>query len=86
MDVAISEGKAQLTELVRRAEAGEEVVLTRHGRPVARIVPVARGPDMEARRALLRRIRAEAAANPAPPGPAAERSADFLYDEDGLPA
>jgi prevent-host-death family protein len=86
MNVAISEGKAQLTELVRRAEAGEEVVLTRHGQPVARIVPVRKAPDLEARRALLARIADEAAANPAPPGPSAERSADFLYDEDGLPA
>jgi prevent-host-death family protein len=36
MDVPMSKAKAQLTELVRRAEAGEEVVLTRHGKPAVK--------------------------------------------------
>lgn len=35
----ISLVKARFAECVRRAESGEEVVLTRHGRPVARIAP-----------------------------------------------
>ena len=35
MRISVSEAKAQLTELVRRAESGEEVVLTRHGQDVA---------------------------------------------------
>ena len=35
MRISVSEAKGQLTELVRRAEAGEEVVLTRHGKAVA---------------------------------------------------
>jgi antitoxin (DNA-binding transcriptional repressor) of toxin-antitoxin stability system len=34
MHVSVSEAKAQLTDLVRRAEEGEEIVLTRHGHPV----------------------------------------------------
>lgn len=38
MQIAIAEAKAQFAELIRRAEAGEEVVLTRYGRPVARIL------------------------------------------------
>ena len=37
MRVAIAEAKAQCAELVRRAEAGEAIVLTRYGRPVARL-------------------------------------------------
>lgn len=37
----IAEAKAKLSELVAAAETGEEVVLARSGRPVARIVPVA---------------------------------------------
>ncbi len=41
MNVPISEAKARLTDLVRRAEAGDEVVLTRHGRPVVRLAPLA---------------------------------------------
>jgi prevent-host-death family protein len=39
MKIAIAEAKAHFAELIRRAEAGEEVELTRYGRPVARILP-----------------------------------------------
>ena len=42
MQVAIAEAKAQFAELIRRAEAGEAIELTRYGRPVARIVAVDR--------------------------------------------
>lgn len=42
MQIAIAEAKAQFAELIRRAEAGEAVTLTRYGRPVARIVAVER--------------------------------------------
>ena len=45
MLVSVSDAKGQLTELVRRAEAGDEVVLTRHGKAVARIVPVKQTAD-----------------------------------------
>ena len=41
MHVSIRDAKAHLSEYIRRAEAGEEVVLTSHGRPVVRLVPVA---------------------------------------------
>jgi prevent-host-death family protein len=34
----VSSAKGQLTELIRRAEAGEEVVLTRHGQAVVQLV------------------------------------------------
>ena len=37
--IGLFEAKTHLSELVARVEAGEEVVLTRHNRPVARIVP-----------------------------------------------
>jgi prevent-host-death family protein len=39
MDVSIAEAKNQLSELVRAVERGEEVVITRHGKPVARLGP-----------------------------------------------
>lgn len=42
MTISIAEAKAKLPSLVKRAEAGEEIVLTRHGRPVARIIGGAR--------------------------------------------
>ena len=40
MHIPVSEAKAQLTDLVRRAEAGEEIILTRFGQAVARLVLV----------------------------------------------
>ena len=39
MHVNIYAAKTQLSPLVDRAGAGEEVIITRHGRPVARLVP-----------------------------------------------
>jgi antitoxin (DNA-binding transcriptional repressor) of toxin-antitoxin stability system len=35
MNVSIKEAKNRLSELIRRAEAGETVVITRDGKPVA---------------------------------------------------
>ena len=34
------EAKTTLSKLVERAEAGEEIVIARNGKPVARLVPV----------------------------------------------
>ena len=42
MQIAIAEAKAQFAELIRRAEAGEAIELTRYGRPVARLVAAER--------------------------------------------
>ena len=84
MHISVTAAKAQLTELVRRAEAGDDIVLTRHGHEAVRLVPVKKKLDREARRALLEDLRK--AATEATPGPCAARSQDFLYDEDGLPA
>jgi prevent-host-death family protein len=63
MQVAVSEAKGQLLELVRRAEKGEEVVLTRHGQAIARLVPMA--PDAAERRAALEEARGAACILPA---------------------
>jgi prevent-host-death family protein len=41
MNVPVAEAKAKFSELVKRAEAGEEVLVTRHGKVVARLVPPA---------------------------------------------
>lgn len=40
MRIFIIEARGQLTDLVRRAEAGDEVVLTGHGDAAVRLVPV----------------------------------------------
>jgi prevent-host-death family protein len=55
--VSIKEAKNRFTELVRLAEAGEDVLVTRNGKPVAEIVPVREkgGLNMEAGREYLRK-------------------------------
>jgi prevent-host-death family protein len=84
MRIPVTEAKGQLTELVRRAEAGDEIILTRHGHAVVRLVPVTATPDRKARRALLEAARASGAAK-ATAGPGAARSQDFLCSDDGMP-
>ena len=41
--VTLAEAKAHLSALVAEAEEGAEITVTRHGRPVARIVGAPRG-------------------------------------------
>jgi len=41
------EAKTRLSELVRRVEAGEKVVLARNGKPVAELVPAVRAKKRE---------------------------------------
>lgn len=84
MRISVTEAKAQLTDLVRRSEKGEEVVLTRHEKPVARLVPVKAVPDRAERRKVLESLFASARGK-ARRGPSAARSQDFLYDRYGLP-
>jgi prevent-host-death family protein len=42
--VGAFEAKTHLSELLARVEGGEEVTITKHGRPVARLVPVSETP------------------------------------------
>lgn len=85
MDVSVSEAKGLLLDLVRRAEAGEDVVLTRRGTGVVRLVPISAKLSPEAMRAQIEEIVASARRHRLD-GPSAACSQDFLYDEDGLPA
>ncbi len=82
--VSVSEAKAQLTDLVRRAEAGEDIVLTRHGQQAVRLVPAAPAIDRSRRTPLVDAILLRAKAK-ATEGPSAARSQDHLYGDDGLP-
>ncbi len=85
MRISVTDAKARLTDLVKRAEAGDEIILTRHGQAAARLVAVKSKPlDAAARRRLLEQIR-DAGAAKATRGPSAARSQDFLYDGHGLP-
>ncbi len=39
--IGMHEAKTNLSQLVKRAQAGEEVIIARNGKPVVRLVPVA---------------------------------------------
>ncbi|GGB05187.1 antitoxin [Brucella endophytica] len=93
MRISVAEAKDHLPELIQRAEAGDEVILTGNGQAAVRLVPESTAaeavPKLEVspeefkrRMAILNRIQAEAKPTP---GPSAARSQDFLYNEDGLP-
>ena len=40
----MQEAKTQLSDLLQRSERGEEIVIARAGRPVARLVPLVQAP------------------------------------------
>jgi prevent-host-death family protein len=40
--VGLFEAKTHLSELIARAERGEETIITRHNKPVAKIVPISK--------------------------------------------
>jgi prevent-host-death family protein len=60
------DAKTRFGELLERVAAGEEIVITRHDKPVARIVPEGRPRLEEVRRAVtgLRQLQQQIAARP----------------------
>lgn len=90
MQISISHAKAQLTDLVRRAEEGEEVSLTRHGHVAAHIVSASAlqtvSPEEKAMRvdAIIASAQKRLKAYKGDAVSAAS-SQDFLYDENGMP-
>jgi prevent-host-death family protein len=42
MDISVAEAKAHLSELIEQVTKGEEVTITKRGKPVARLTPVIR--------------------------------------------
>jgi prevent-host-death family protein len=42
--VNVQKAKAELSKLIARAEAGEEVIIARRNKPVVKLVPVAAEP------------------------------------------
>lgn len=90
MDVAIKDAEGHWEELVRRAEHGEEIVITRDGHSIVKLAPVR--PTKEPHplrgtpewRALIDEITNRAVAKLGPSdGPPGDHG--FLYDESGLP-
>ena len=59
-EVGAFEARNTLGSLLDRVERGEEIVITRHGKPVARLVASAGGIDRATARAAAGRIRARA--------------------------
>jgi prevent-host-death family protein len=61
IQIGAFEAKNTLGALLDRVEQGEEIVITRHGKPVARLAPCVEPIDQAAAQAALARIRARAA-------------------------
>jgi prevent-host-death family protein len=48
------EAKTKLSQLVERAESGEDIVIARNGKPVARLVPIPTTASLESVRGAWR--------------------------------
>jgi len=55
--VGVSDAKTHFSELLARVARGEEITITRHGTPVARLVPVREAPSRENRRKAIQAMR-----------------------------
>ena len=57
-EVGTLEARNSLSALLKRVEKGEEITITRHGKPIARLVPAVPKPrDIEKAREAARQIR-----------------------------
>jgi prevent-host-death family protein len=61
--VGAYEAKTRFSQLLERVAAGEEITITRHGHPVARLVPTGQTPSVEKRREVIDQMRALAERN-----------------------
>jgi prevent-host-death family protein len=59
-EVGAFEAKNTLGTLLDRVERGEEIIITRHGKPVARLVPNTGPPDQNEVQAAFKRMRERA--------------------------
>lgn len=78
--VSAREANQQFSKILDAAVEGEEIVITRHGQPVAKLVPCpapARPDREERRRAAIEWLRSGPL-----PGPAPEWTRDELYDRE----
>ncbi|MCC6920860.1 MAG: type II toxin-antitoxin system Phd/YefM family antitoxin [Alphaproteobacteria bacterium] len=85
-EVALYDAKNALSKLVAEVEAGgEEIVITRHGRPAAKLVAFRREPTLEERKAAgreLLRLREQMAAKFPGPGPTWEEMKHWAEDDE----
>ena len=54
--VGAYEAKTHLSELLEKVEAGQEITITKHGAPIAKLVPVKKEASREERLAAIERI------------------------------
>jgi prevent-host-death family protein len=55
-EIGAYQAKTHLPALLERVARGEQIVITKHGRPIARLVPIGNN-DVERRRAAITRIK-----------------------------
>jgi antitoxin (DNA-binding transcriptional repressor) of toxin-antitoxin stability system len=85
MRISVADAEGQLDELIRLAEGGEEILLTRNGQAAVRLQLVKKAIDPHTRDRMIEEIQRRVDAQNPPEGPDAARSQDYLYDELGLP-
>jgi prevent-host-death family protein len=56
LEIQASEAKTRLAELLDQVERGETILITRHGKPIARLIPNAQARETD-RRAVIESIR-----------------------------
>ena len=54
--VGAYEAKTHLSELLEKVQAGQEITITKHGSPIAKLVPVKKEASREERLAAIERI------------------------------
>jgi prevent-host-death family protein len=55
-EVGAYEAKTHLAALLERVAHGEQITITKHGRPIARLVPIGKS-DVERRREAIARLK-----------------------------
>jgi prevent-host-death family protein len=56
-EIGAFDAKNKLAQLLDLAEKGEEIIITRHGKQVARLLPIAKPFDREAARQAVEEIK-----------------------------
>jgi prevent-host-death family protein len=54
--VGAFDAKTRFSELLEQVESGREFTITKHGAPIARLVPIERKPSVAERRQAIERI------------------------------
>ena len=55
-EIGAYQAKTHLPALLERVQRGEQITITKHGKPVARLVPVGK-PDLERRREAIEKLK-----------------------------